>query len=85
MREQTSYRTLRMEASLKPAEVLVAPQLGVMASDVEATAAAPPPVPSSTLDPVEEFSSRLDDIINTHGSVGGILDKQVTKNKTKQF
>lgn len=78
-------RTLRMEASVKTAEVLVPPQTDAAAAsspdaDVVGDEAAAPPAASDFLDPLEEFSMRLEDIINTYGSAAGVLDEQVTSN-----
>lgn len=68
-----------METSVKAAEVLVPPQPEVASPslDNEAEAAAPPAA-STFLDPMEEFSMRLEDIISTYGSAANVLDKQVT-------
>ncbi|XP_042358877.1 beta-taxilin-like isoform X2 [Plectropomus leopardus] len=64
-----------METSVKAAEVLVPPQPDVEAGNTEGEAAAPPAA-SKNLDPMEEFSRRLEDIISTHGSADSLLDRQ---------
>ncbi|XP_067427888.1 beta-taxilin isoform X2 [Thunnus thynnus] len=68
-----------METSAK----VVAPKPDVVSSspdsdsaEVETTA---PPAASDSFDPMEEFSRRLENIINTHGSAASLLDKQVGK------
>ncbi|KAI3363910.1 hypothetical protein L3Q82_001509 [Scortum barcoo] len=76
-------RALRMETSVKAAEVLVSPQpdvasLSATAESAEGLEAAPPAACTSSdcLDPMEEFNRRLEEIISSYGSAGGILDKQ---------
>eukprot|EP00064_Thunnus_orientalis_P025320 superscaffoldBa00012494_g25674 len=65
-----------METSAK----VVAPKPDVVSSspdsdsaEVETTA---PPAATDSFDPMEEFSRRLENIINTHGSAASLLDKQ---------
>ncbi|XP_030577492.1 beta-taxilin isoform X1 [Archocentrus centrarchus] len=72
-----------METSVEAAEVLVPPQPDEASTlDPETsggeTAGAPCAAASSpnNLDPMEEFTQRLDDIIHTYGTTTGLLDKQ---------
>ncbi|XP_073349408.1 beta-taxilin-like isoform X1 [Pagrus major] len=72
-----------METSVKTTEVLVPPQSDMESSssspDTDGEAAAPPAACSSSSDyinPMEEFSRRLEDIISTYGSAASMLDKQ---------
>lgn len=75
---------------MKSAEVLLPPQADVAAvsspdADVtggEAAAVPAVPVVSVFLDPMEEFSERLEDIINTYGAAAGVPDEQVTSGKS---
>ncbi|KAK5612342.1 hypothetical protein CRENBAI_013175 [Crenichthys baileyi] len=81
---------LRMETSVKAAELLVPPgpdkasSLETESLEGEAAASAS----SDSFDPMEEFSRRLQDILRTHGSADGLLDKPVVENietdKTKE-
>ncbi|XP_047244724.1 beta-taxilin isoform X1 [Girardinichthys multiradiatus] len=81
---------LRMETSVKAAELLVPPGPDKASSleteNLEGEAAAS--TSSDSFDPMEEFSRRLQDILRTHGSADGLLDKPVVENietdKTKQ-
>uniref|UniRef100_A0A3Q3A3V1 Taxilin beta a n=1 Tax=Kryptolebias marmoratus TaxID=37003 RepID=A0A3Q3A3V1_KRYMA len=72
-----------METSVKAAELLVPPQpdeappLEGERSEGEAAAACASSSSSDTFDPMQEFSRRLEDIIRTHGSADGLLDKLV--------
>ncbi|XP_049913885.1 alpha-taxilin isoform X1 [Epinephelus moara] len=71
-----------METSVKAAEVLVPPQPDMDAKNTEGEAAAAPAACGSSSDdyinPMEEFSRKLEDIISTHGSAASLLDKQST-------
>ncbi|XP_047244727.1 alpha-taxilin isoform X4 [Girardinichthys multiradiatus] len=79
-----------METSVKAAELLVPPGPDKASSleteNLEGEAAAS--TSSDSFDPMEEFSRRLQDILRTHGSADGLLDKPVVENietdKTKQ-
>ncbi|MED6293822.1 hypothetical protein CHARACLAT_014607 [Characodon lateralis] len=81
---------LRMETSVKAAELLVPPGPDKASSleteNLEGEAAAS--ASSDSFDPMEEFSRRLQDILKTHGSADGLLDKPVVENieadKTKE-
>ncbi|MEQ2159349.1 hypothetical protein GOODEAATRI_021922, partial [Goodea atripinnis] len=81
---------LRMETSVKAAELLVPPGPDKASSleteNLEGEAAAS--ASSDSFDPMEEFSRRLQDILRTHGSADGLLDKPVVENietdKTKE-
>ncbi|XP_036943426.1 beta-taxilin-like isoform X1 [Acanthopagrus latus] len=83
-----------METSVKATEVLVPPQSDMASSssssspDTVGEAAAPPAAcGSSSVNPMEEFNRRLEDIISTYGSAASALDKQslmeVESEKTK--
>ncbi|KAG7234387.1 hypothetical protein INR49_004853, partial [Caranx melampygus] len=74
--------SLRMETSVKTAEVLVPPQPDVASAsphgeNTEGEVARPDARGSSSdlVDPMLEFSRRLQDIISTYGSAVGLLDK----------
>ncbi|XP_076611735.1 beta-taxilin isoform X1 [Chaetodon auriga] len=74
-----------METSVKAAEVLVPPQPDVASSSpdadsTEGEAAAPPAACTSSnlIDPMEEFSKRLEDIISTYGPASSVLDRQLS-------
>ncbi len=82
-----SLRTLRMETSVKAAEVLVPPQPDV-SEDAAEEAAAPPAAcssPSDFIDPMLEFSRRLEDIISTYGSAASVLDRLVGQMTSNGF
>ncbi|XP_071324057.1 beta-taxilin isoform X1 [Trachinotus anak] len=70
-----------METSVKTAKVLVSPQSDMASSspDDEITEGEVAPAArgssSDLFDPMLEFSRRLEDIISTHGSAAGLLDK----------
>uniref|UniRef100_A0A8P4GBI5 Beta-taxilin n=1 Tax=Dicentrarchus labrax TaxID=13489 RepID=A0A8P4GBI5_DICLA len=68
-----------METSVKATEVLVPPQPNV-ASSGEGEEKAPPAACGSSsdfVDPMKEFSRRLEDIIGSYGSAASVLEKQV--------
>ncbi|XP_026197877.1 beta-taxilin isoform X2 [Anabas testudineus] len=69
-----------METSVKAAKVSVPPQPDGVSPDTESTegevVAAACGSSSDFLDPMEEFSSRLEDIISSHGSAATLLDTQ---------
>ncbi|XP_032399695.1 gamma-taxilin isoform X1 [Etheostoma spectabile] len=67
-----------METSVKAADVLAALQPDVNAKISKSEATAPPAACSSSehSDPMEEFTSRLQDILSTHGSAADLLDTQ---------
>ncbi|KAM9356263.1 uncharacterized protein txlnba isoform 1-T1 [Pholidichthys leucotaenia] len=80
-------RSLRMEASVKAAEVLVHPQPDVEHSvdpescEEEVTGAAGACCSSTSsssdvFDPMEEFSCRLEEILQTYGSTAELQDRQ---------
>uniref|UniRef100_A0A087YGX3 Taxilin beta a n=1 Tax=Poecilia formosa TaxID=48698 RepID=A0A087YGX3_POEFO len=60
-----------METSVEAAELLVPSPLETGNLDGDSAS-------SATFDPMEEFSRRLQDILRTHGSADGLLDKPVT-------
>ncbi|KAM4712615.1 beta-taxilin isoform 1-T2 [Anableps anableps] len=62
-----------METSVKAAELLVPSPLETGGLDGDAS--------SDSFDPMEEFSRRLQDILRTHGSADGLLDKPVAVEK----
>ncbi|XP_014836794.1 PREDICTED: beta-taxilin [Poecilia mexicana] len=59
-----------METSVEAAELLVPSPLETGNLDGDSAS-------SATFDPMEEFSRRLQDILRTHGSADGLLDKPV--------
>ncbi|XP_051265099.1 beta-taxilin isoform X1 [Dicentrarchus labrax] len=68
-----------METSVKATEVLVPPQPNV-ASSGEGEEKAPPAACGSSsdfVDPMKEFSRRLEDIIGSYGSAASVLEKQI--------
>ncbi|XP_030262058.1 beta-taxilin-like isoform X1 [Sparus aurata] len=72
-----------METSVKATEVLVPPQSDMASSsssssspDTDCEAAPPADCGSSSINPIEEFNRRLEDIISTYGSAASALDKQ---------
>ncbi|XP_059212721.1 beta-taxilin [Centropristis striata] len=82
-----------METSLKAAEVLTPPQADMDPESPAGEAAAPPAASSSSssdsIDSMEEFRKRLDDIISDHGSAAALLERQTlmemeTENMTKE-
>ncbi|XP_014902113.1 beta-taxilin [Poecilia latipinna] len=66
-----------METSVEAAELLVPSPLETGNLDGDSAS-------SVTFDPMEEFSQRLQDILRTHGSADGLLDKPVATDETEK-